>query len=493
MTVSTTRNRINYTGNGSSTVFAFPYKFIATGDIKVYVAGVLQTTGFTVGAPSDTGANVTFSVAPALSAAIVLLSDPAQLQSTSLPSTGPFPAKSVETALDKLTLLIQRASDLIGRSLTLSDGDASTSSLTLPTPVATTMLGWNNTGTAIQNYDAGSLGVAIAYANWSTQRFSGTGVQTAFVLTADAGVASNCDILIGGVGQTAGVDFNYSAPTKTITFTTAPPAGTNNITVRYGQALPQGTIADGSITTAKIADAAVTTVKIADANVTTAKITDANVTPAKLSTGAPTWDSSGKLGINIAPTYQLDVGVPNPTRGVVAELSNTASAGLTGAQLTFLQNTIDWWTIGQPAGVSAFSIWKSRYSANDGIEALRVDNSYNLQFNSGYGSVATAYGCRAWVNFNGSGTVGTNQTIRASGNVTSVFKNSTGDYTVNLTSALPDANYGTAITAEAVTALNRVCYTSDSTAPTTSAYRFTVIQSGSGTADSARIGVAFFR
>lgn len=58
-------------------------------------------------------------------------------------------------------------------------------------------------------------------------------------------------------------------------------------------------------------------------------------------------------------------------------------------------------------------------------------------FNSGYGSVATAYGCRAWVNFNGTGTVA----IRASGNVSSITDNGTGDYTVNLTTAMPDANY----------------------------------------------------
>ena len=132
MTVSTTSNRITYTGNGSTTVFAFPYKFIATADIVVYVAGVLVSTGYTVGTPGDSGANITFAVAPDTSAAIVILSNPAQLQSTSLPSTGPFPAKAVETALDKATLLIQRASDLISRSLRLSDADAGTSTLTLP-------------------------------------------------------------------------------------------------------------------------------------------------------------------------------------------------------------------------------------------------------------------------------------------------------------------------------------------------------------------------
>jgi hypothetical protein len=72
-----------------------------------------------------------------------------------------------------------------------------------------------------------------------------------------------------------------------------------------------------------------------------------------------------------------------------------------------------------------------------GAEVMRLDSSANLQFNSGYGSVATAYGCRAWVNFNGTGTVA----IRASGNVTSITDNGTADYTVNFTTAMPDTNY----------------------------------------------------
>ena len=50
---------------------------------------------------------------------------------------------------------------------------------------------------------------------------------------------------------------------------------------------------------------------------------------------------------------------------------------------------------------------------------------------------APLYACRAWVNFNGTGTVA----IRASGNVTSITDNGTGDYTVNLTTAMPDTNY----------------------------------------------------
>ena len=55
---------------------------------------------------------------------------------------------------------------------------------------------------------------------------------------------------------------------------------------------------------------------------------------------------------------------------------------------------------------------------------------------------APLYMARAWVNFTGTGTV----TINASGNVTSITDNSTGNYTVNLTTAISDANYSAVFT-----------------------------------------------
>jgi len=75
------------------------------------------------------------------------------------------------------------------------------------------------------------------------------------------------------------------------------------------------------------------------------------------------------------------------------------------------------------------------YTGN--VKRAEIDSSGNFKFNSGYGSSATAYGCRAWVNFNGTGTVA----IRASGNVSSITDNTTGDYTINFTTAMADANY----------------------------------------------------
>ena len=56
---------------------------------------------------------------------------------------------------------------------------------------------------------------------------------------------------------------------------------------------------------------------------------------------------------------------------------------------------------------------------------------------------APIYACRAWVNFNGTGTVA----IRSSGNVSSITDNGTGQYSINFTTAMPDANYSANVTA----------------------------------------------
>jgi protein involved in ribonucleotide reduction len=78
---------------------------------------------------------------------------------------------------------------------------------------------------------------------------------------------------------------------------------------------------------------------------------------------------------------------------------------------------------------------------HDGVGTTTLQGSIvasgDLSFNSGYGSAAKAYGCRAWVNFNGTGTVA----IRASGNVSSITDNGVGNYMVNFATAMPDANF----------------------------------------------------
>ena len=132
------------------------------------------------------------------------------------------------------------------------------------------------------------------------------------------------------------------------------------------------------------------------------------------------------------------------------------------------------------------------YFTEGGVQCAAFDSSANFQFNSGYGSVATAYGCRAWVNFNGTGVVA----IRASGNVSSITDNGTGDYTVNFTTALPDANYSIVGSCGTGAAGNDDfnLTTNFNAAPTTTAARVGSQRANSGTAtDAAYISVAIFR
>jgi hypothetical protein len=104
---------------------------------------------------------------------------------------------------------------------------------------------------------------------------------------------------------------------------------------------------------------------------------------------------------------------------------------------------------------------------------------------------APLYMCRAWVNFNGTGTVA----IRASGNVTSITDNGVGDYTVNFTTAMPDANYSVSATSDrASSGVNGGMFNVlASTTPTTSAVRLITFQVSVGVYDPTYANVAIFR
>lgn len=105
---------------------------------------------------------------------------------------------------------------------------------------------------------------------------------------------------------------------------------------------------------------------------------------------------------------------------------------------------------------------------------------------------APIYPCRAWVNFNGTGTVA----IRASGNVSSITDNGVGDYTVNFTTAMPDANYCFQLSqSDAVNGSTYVFPSQFTTSPTTSALRVGNIGSGASSAkgDPSIYCVAIFR
>lgn len=132
MTVSSTTNRVSYTGNGVTTAFAFGYLFLANSDLKVVLVTtadgtetvqVLDTDYTVTGAGSGSGGTVTFSSAPASTKTVVIYRDPALIQPVDLVENDPLPAATLETAYDRAALVAQRLSDRIGRTIRQPEGD----------------------------------------------------------------------------------------------------------------------------------------------------------------------------------------------------------------------------------------------------------------------------------------------------------------------------------------------------------------------------------
>ena len=349
MTVSsTTRKAGPFTGNGSQTVFPFAFKVFTKYDLEVVSADAsgIETTlvvdsDYTVSLNADQdnspGGTVTLSAALTTGYLLAIVGDLDYSQGTDLPTGGAFNATNVEDALDRLTMLCQQLRELTTRAVSVGATSSVTGDQLLveinqavvdsAASAASALLSLNTfqsqyygvlsddpaldpLGNAVgagDLYFSSSLLRMRAYSGtaWvdvgvatpvtvNVQRFSGTGSQTVFTLTNAPAFQNAAEVFVSGVRQVPGVDYTVTgAALTTLTFTTAPPSGTNNIFVQTATAYAGGVpndgsvtadkVADGAVTTTKIVDANVTTAKLADANVTTAKIADANVTPAKLS------------------------------------------------------------------------------------------------------------------------------------------------------------------------------------------------------------------
>ena len=128
MTVSTTTNKVSYSGTGSQTVFAYAFKIFADGDLDVYIRDTngtetLQTitTNYTVsGAGTDSGGNVTFVTAPGSTDTVVIQRKLGLTQGTDYVANDPFPAESHEDALDRLTFITQQIQEEVDRSIKAS-------------------------------------------------------------------------------------------------------------------------------------------------------------------------------------------------------------------------------------------------------------------------------------------------------------------------------------------------------------------------------------
>ena len=204
-----------------------------------------------------------------------------------------------------------------------------------------------------------------------------------------------------------------------------------------------------------------------------------------LTTGFSYTFASGTTTLIANPAGTLATGTitmpGSPADGMVITITTTQQI----TALTIAGNT------GQSIGGTQVSLM----AANSAMSFVYRQSNTTWYRNSApaLGNIGTApvYAARAWVNFNGTGTVA----IRASGNVTSITDNGTGDYTVNFTTAMPDADYAVVGIGPNI-ANSGGAYqlaTNDAAAPTSSQYRVNVQTAGGTQSDRAYIFMAFFR
>jgi hypothetical protein len=140
-------------------------------------------------------------------------------------------------------------------------------------------------------------------------------------------------------------------------------------------------------------------------------------------------------------------------------------------------------SIGALSGVTSISATNAALTGITSVASNAADTPVILQDSSSNSNT-----CRAWVNFNGTGTVA----IREDFNVSSITDNNAGDYTVNFTTAMPDADYAVTMSSGNTSANSRLNNAAFA-APTTSSCRVQTRNEAQSGTDSAYVYVSIFR
>ena len=235
MTVTNTLNRFQYAGNGTVTAFAFPAPFINPADLAVMqydtanqspiicTLGGSSGTGYTITGSLDptsgeylSGGTITFNSAPPSTNTVTIWRDAAATQNVIITPNGPLPSATINTALDKLTMLVQQALDAVARAIAEPATDSPSLNTALPGAGyrANQVLGFDIYG---QPMTGGNLAALIALLGTGnlpallpaaiSTTVAGAGDQTAALQAVfDSAYASGQKIIIGpGVYETTGV------------------------------------------------------------------------------------------------------------------------------------------------------------------------------------------------------------------------------------------------------------------------------------------------
>ena len=149
---------------------------------------------------------------------------------------------------------------------------------------------------------------------------------------------------------------------------------------------------------------------------------------------------SGTNGV-VGAGFTLDASGASVTAGVGTFGSVASSGAISGTTGTFSGTS----TFANAINLTHASAGSNYIYFNEDLQLakngtgtrLKIDTSGNLQYNSGFGSVSTVYGCRAWIQLNQGGS----QSITGSGGVSSITDQGTGQTSITFTTEMPDNNY----------------------------------------------------
>jgi len=326
VTVSSTTNKHSYNGNGSQTVFAYTFKIFVAGDIQVYLNGVLKTinTHYTLSNVGLTGGgNVTFtsgSVPSAATGNVILLRSLALTQGVDLINYGAFDANIIESAYDKLTMMVQQLQEEVSRSIrfsaTVYDGGTQEVSDTVA----------NRAGKVLAYDAAGNISIAAELGDWKAN----WATNTAFELRDLVLDAATNNVYICVLAHTSGtLSSDVSASKWSLVINaSAVAASATTATTKASEAASSATAASNSASTATTqANTATSQASIATtkANTATTKAATATTKASEATSSATAAANSATASANSATAGANSATASANSASSVTSAANTAT------------------------------------------------------------------------------------------------------------------------------------------------------------------------
>ena len=385
MTVSSTTNKHSYNGNGSQTVFAYTFKIFVAADIQVYLNGVLKTinTHYTLSNVGLTGGgNVTFtsgSVPSAATGNVILLRSLALTQGVDLINYGAFDANIIESAYDKLTMMVQQLQEEVSRSIrfsaTVYDGGTQEVSDTVA----------NRAGKVLAYDAAGNISIAAELGSWKAN----WATNTAFKLRDLVLDAATNNVYICILAHTSGtLSSDVSASKWSLVINaSAVAASATTATTKASEAASSATAASNSASTATTqANTATSQASIATtkANTATTKAATATTKASEATSSATAAANSATASANSATAGANSATASANSASSVTSAANTATTKANEASASASTAT----TKANQASASASTA--STQATNASSSATAGANSATAAGNSASGASTSA-------------------------------------------------------------------------------------------------------